>query len=238
MKPGWEVLGEGDLERIDREAVGLLGRTGLDVHSGQLRDLLRQRGARVEGERVRFPAELVRWAVDAAPATVRCRARDGRELPFEPGASYFSSYSDALFVTDFGATAQRPSTCQDVVDFTALVDALPFIDKVANACSARRQARARATAPHAGGRAEQYAEDEQLRAAEPGRGRDGVRDGDDRQRRPRHLRIPLPLFRGLHHEPPAARSRQQRYPDVPGPQAGPLHHRAVSRCAAAPPPCR
>lgn len=137
MKTGWEVLGEGDLERIDREAVGLLGRTGLDVHSGQLRDLLRQRGARVEGERVRFPAELVRWAVGAAPATVGCRARDGRELPFEPGASYFSSYSDALFVTDFGATAQRPSTCQDVVDFTRVVDALPFIDKVANACSAR-----------------------------------------------------------------------------------------------------
>lgn len=137
MKITWEILSEAELDRIDRESLRLLERVGLDVINPTLRELLACRGAKVEGERVRFPPELVRWALATAPRTFSLYGRDGRELRLAPGNSFFSCYSDALYVTDYGATQQRPSTRQDVVDFARLSDALPIIDKVANACHAR-----------------------------------------------------------------------------------------------------
>jgi len=80
---------------------------------------------------------LVRWALSAAPHIFSLYGRDGRELQLAPGNSFFSCYSDALYVTDYAASQQRPSTRQDVVDFARLSDALPIIDKVSNACHAR-----------------------------------------------------------------------------------------------------
>jgi trimethylamine--corrinoid protein Co-methyltransferase len=141
-KIAWEVLGEATLERIDEESLRLLERVGLAVFHDELRDLLARRGAQVIGERVRFPRQLVRAAVAAAPMCLSLFGRDGRELRLSPGNSYFCCYGDALYVTDYGATAQRPSTKQDVVDFTRLSDALPVIDKVNNACHARDMAAA------------------------------------------------------------------------------------------------
>ena len=137
MEITWELLSESALEKVDRESLGLLERVGLDVFNAALRELLARRGAQVEGERVRFPPELVRWALAAAPRTLSLFGRDGRELSLAPGNSFFSCYGDALFVTDYGATEQRPSTRQDVVDFARLSDALPIIDKVSAVCHAR-----------------------------------------------------------------------------------------------------
>jgi len=136
----WEVLSEATLERIDEESLQLLERVGLDVFHDGLRGLLSGRGAQVIDERVRFPRHLVREALSAAPSSLSLFGRDGRELRLSPGNSYFCCYGDALYVTDFRATAQRPSTKKDVADFARLSDALSVIDKVNNACHARDMA--------------------------------------------------------------------------------------------------
>lgn len=133
----WEVLSEATLERIDAESLGLLETVGLEIYHDGLRDLLARRGAQVVGERVRLPRQLVRGSVASAPGRISLFGRDGRELSLSPGNSFFSCYADALYVTDHGATTQRPSTKQDVVNFTRLADALSVIDIANNACHAR-----------------------------------------------------------------------------------------------------
>ena len=60
--------------------------------------LLAEAGAQIEGTRVRFPAELVKRALDSAPARVTVSAR-GSSLPLELGRghSYFGTGPDRLY---------------------------------------------------------------------------------------------------------------------------------------------
>ena len=136
LKTGLKVLNDAELEKIDRESLRMLEQVGLEVFDTALRNLLAKRGAKVGNGRVRFPRELVKWALDVVPRTFSLFDRDGREFKLTPGASLFSCYSDAVLVSDYGATKLRTSTKQDVVDFARLSDALPTIAIVPNACHA------------------------------------------------------------------------------------------------------
>ena len=69
MQITWEILGRQEIERIDREARRILETTGLEVFDGALRTLMQKGGAKMEGERVRFPSELVDEALGAEPRT-------------------------------------------------------------------------------------------------------------------------------------------------------------------------
>ncbi len=137
MRITWEILEQGEIERMDREARRILETTGLEVFHRGLRDLLRRRGARVEGERVRFPGGMIDGALKAAPGTFSLYEVSGQERAVAPGAGYFSVYSDGLFISEPGAERLRPSTKQDVADFAALGQTLAMVDIVPNACHAR-----------------------------------------------------------------------------------------------------
>lgn len=137
MRITWEILNQGEIERVDREARRIVETTGLEVFNDRLRNLLKKKGARVEGERVRFPGELIDEALKAAPETFSLYEIGGQERAVAPGEGYFSMYSDGLFVSEPGAEQLRPSTKQDVADFAALGQALPVVDIVPNVCHAR-----------------------------------------------------------------------------------------------------
>lgn len=137
MNINWSLLTDAELERLDAEALNLLEKVGLDVLNPELRCVLATKGAKVEGDRVYFPRELVRWAVAAAPRGFLIYDRAGNSFAFKPGNSIFSIYTDAVSISDMGAKGQRPSTLQDVIDFVRVGDALSGIDKVPNPCHAR-----------------------------------------------------------------------------------------------------
>lgn len=137
MRIDWEILDRKEIERVDREARGVLERTGLEVFSGYLRESLKKVGAKVEGERVRFPSELIDESLEGVPQTFSLYELSGRERQVAPGESYFSLYSNGLLVSEPGAEKLRPSTKQDVADFAALGQALPQVDEVPNVCFAR-----------------------------------------------------------------------------------------------------
>jgi len=136
MRIDWEILERGEIERVDREARGILERTGLEVLSGDLRELLKKEGARIEGERVRFPSELIDESLEAVPQTFALYELSGRERSVAPGESYFSLYSNGLLISEPGAEKLRPSSKKDVADFAALGQALPQVDVVPDVCYA------------------------------------------------------------------------------------------------------
>lgn len=73
----FQVLSEADLARIHAAALRLLDRVGVLVDAPVV-DLLARAGARVEGNRVRFPPRLVADALASAPARVQLYDGAGR----------------------------------------------------------------------------------------------------------------------------------------------------------------
>lgn len=131
------ILNENEIERVEAQALLVLERVGMTVDNDALCELARQRGAMVDGRYVRLPAELVRWALQAAPRHIQLHGRNGDVLPLEHGHCHVSTYAEAVNVVDYGATHMRPSTLKDTLAFVRLGQAMPEINIVGPVCFAR-----------------------------------------------------------------------------------------------------
>jgi trimethylamine--corrinoid protein Co-methyltransferase len=128
---GLQALDPRQCEQVFQAALEILERVGVRVHSPRGLELLRQAGARVEGDRAYLPASAVRKALATAPGSVPIAARDGAPaLRLEKGRSYFGSGSDTQFTFDPQTGERRLSTKQDVADAARIADGLPHIDFV------------------------------------------------------------------------------------------------------------
>jgi trimethylamine---corrinoid protein Co-methyltransferase len=129
--------------RVHEATLALLEETGVEVRHEGIRELLADAGARLEGTRVRIPAELVDKAIQTAPRRFALKARDadggghGHARRGEPGGleladgnSYFGTGSDCVYVTDPDSGERRLTTKADVEGMAALADKLPNIDFV------------------------------------------------------------------------------------------------------------
>lgn len=132
MKTGrLELLSPGEIRRIHEASLDILERVGVDVLSGRVVDLLRRRGARVDGERVRFPGVMVEEAVAAVPVEIRLYDRELRDpVIVGRGETRFASGHNAVFVLDSGTGERRPARKRDIEEFARLADALEEVDLV------------------------------------------------------------------------------------------------------------
>ena len=103
--------------------------TGVDVRDERAREALRAWGARVEGVRVRFGAELIDRALQSAPRTWTVRWRGGdEELELRDGETYYGTGSDCLYMLDPKTRLRRRATMGDVEEMAALCEVLPTMD--------------------------------------------------------------------------------------------------------------
>ena len=99
------------IERMHREALGLVERVGLRVsHEPTLRRLAGQTGVTIRGEQVHFRSDLVEKAIAAQSYPER----------ISDGDFAINSGAYELNVTDLETGAIRPSTYRDLVDMTKL----------------------------------------------------------------------------------------------------------------------
>jgi trimethylamine--corrinoid protein Co-methyltransferase len=65
----FEVLSREEVERIHTASMEVLATVGVKVEWKTAREIFREAGAQIddEGQCVRIPEDLVRWAVDQAP---------------------------------------------------------------------------------------------------------------------------------------------------------------------------
>ncbi len=131
-------LSDEKLDRIHQASLQILERTGLRLHEPRAVELLRQKGASVEGgNRVRIPHTLVEWALSAAPKQTTLHDRHGREAMLLQGHHmYYGTGSDCPNVIDLRNGERRPGTLQDIVEATRICDALPNIDFLMSFCIA------------------------------------------------------------------------------------------------------
>ena len=104
IRPTITVLSQQQLEQAHERSLHILSTVGLEVESERAVGILAKAGADVDGSRVRIPADLVRWAVDAAPSSFEVFDRrgnsafhigDGGETRFGIGATTLN-YQDPM----------------------------------------------------------------------------------------------------------------------------------------------
>lgn len=115
-----DLLSDNDVEEIHEASMDLLENTGIEIMHEEARDILAENGAKVEGQRVYLPRQVVEDALDKAPSSFTLHARNpdnnvvvgGNNSVLAPG--YGSPY-----VTDI-KEGRRDSTFEDYINFTKL----------------------------------------------------------------------------------------------------------------------
>ena len=124
-------LEEDELEKIHQASLTVLEKNGIEFHSQEARDILKKGGARVEGEKVYFPPEMVMEQVAQAPAEFTLHARNpensviigGNNTVHAPG--YGSPY-----VMGYVQNERRNATYEDYLAFTKLAGNSENLDVV------------------------------------------------------------------------------------------------------------
>jgi trimethylamine--corrinoid protein Co-methyltransferase len=84
LRPKISVMTNRQIGRVHDQSLHILASVGVRVDSEDARRVLGVAGAEVDSDRVRLPAELVEWAIEAAPPGVDIYDRRGR-LAFHLG---------------------------------------------------------------------------------------------------------------------------------------------------------
>ena len=112
----YKPLSEADIRRIYDTALDLLEKLGI----GEVPKRLHAIGAIDNGKgRVQFPPALVEKAIDQAAKTFILHGRnEGRSIEVGGNTVYFGTGGAAVQTLDMDSGNYRPSTLQDLHDFT------------------------------------------------------------------------------------------------------------------------
>ncbi|MGI6684711.1 MAG: trimethylamine methyltransferase family protein [Bacillota bacterium] len=127
--PQFRMLSNDQCEEIYLSALEILERTGVTVENKELLELYGDKNCWIDGNRVRFPAYLVQWALRTAPCRVVLSNREGkRSLFLEANNIYYGTGAYTKFVLDLDTGERREATAEDHEKTARLSDGLSNID--------------------------------------------------------------------------------------------------------------
>ncbi len=117
---------------VHAATLDVLADTGVEMRHERARVLCAAAGARVDGTRVRFPAELIDQAIANVPRAWQLKPRGGaaRPLRLAIADTHYGTGPDSLYVADPRTGERRRARLADVTAFAALAERLPGIDFV------------------------------------------------------------------------------------------------------------
>lgn len=119
-----KFLSEAEIEAIHQATLRILDEIGVVLKHKATQDLLAAAGARVDGERVKFPPELVERCIASAGKTVSIRGRNGAVKTLGDGNLYFHNLGGARDIYNAADGSKRYASIEDVQNATRLLDAL------------------------------------------------------------------------------------------------------------------
>ncbi len=125
----YEMLNEAQCREIAAAAFRILSRTGCIIQNGEARQLLKEAGCIVDGEKVWIPEHVIRQALDWAPKSVTLYDRDGDpSVKLEPGEAHFGPVTNTCELVDVRTGQRRATVKKDLEEATFLIDALDNIE--------------------------------------------------------------------------------------------------------------
>ena len=126
-----DYLEQGDLEKIHQAALTVLEKNGIEFHSQEARAILQKNGAKVEGEKVFFPPQLVMEMVGKAPSEFTLHARNpAKSVTIGGNCTVHAPGYGSPYVMDYVNNNRRNATYDDYVAFTKLAGNSKYIDVV------------------------------------------------------------------------------------------------------------
>ena len=126
-----QVLGEEQVKQVHEATLRLLSEAGIVLTHPGARELLLDHGARVAGDRVLLPADLVESCVAQCPHTVRLQGRDPEKaIELDGGFWYAHNVGGVPNVLETDNGTRRPAGRADVAQAARLLDALPNVASV------------------------------------------------------------------------------------------------------------
>jgi trimethylamine--corrinoid protein Co-methyltransferase len=126
------MLDREDCLRLHQASQKILRETGVQVFHKQGRELLKDAGAKVDGQLAKIPPSLVEWALAAVPDSFNLykRGSDQVAIRLDGRGVYFGPGSDTLHYLDPRGDVRREFNLADIADCARLCDALPEMDFV------------------------------------------------------------------------------------------------------------
>lgn len=124
----FEVLSQSEIEAIHSGTLRVLAKTGVVVENDQALRQLVSAGARVDGDVVRFPKQMVRELLPQVPCQVTLHARNAdRSVHLGRSKVHFTNGYGTVFVADSGDGQVRRAGLKDLRDSIILSD---YLDNV------------------------------------------------------------------------------------------------------------
>ncbi|OQY23117.1 MAG: hypothetical protein B6I34_05020 [Anaerolineaceae bacterium 4572_32.1] len=124
------ALTSNEVESVHQATLRILNEIGIVLAQTEAREVLAGAGAKVQGERVFLPPDLVERAVGQCPPQVKIRGRDGKTVTIGDGSLYWHNVGGARDVYEPRTGQRRTATLQDVRDSTRLLDALDSVTTI------------------------------------------------------------------------------------------------------------
>ncbi len=128
-KNPYKILSEEEILLIHEGSLEILAETGMTVADLRSREILENGGCQVdyETQRVKFPAELVQWAIEGCPETFEVKSRNP-ELTLDLGGDrvYFASFPGFTWL-NIDSEERIEASVEDCAKLVRLCDALPMV---------------------------------------------------------------------------------------------------------------
>jgi trimethylamine--corrinoid protein Co-methyltransferase len=124
------LLSQDEIQKIHEATLEVLEKTGVVIESEEVAAVLAKKGAKVSGNSVKFPREMVEEAISQINKTVLFAARDPKYDFVIPHGNYtFNSTSGySPFIYDAPGEKRRRSTSDDLAKVARLCDGLDEVD--------------------------------------------------------------------------------------------------------------
>jgi trimethylamine--corrinoid protein Co-methyltransferase len=133
VRPRLAVLDPEQVQQVHNDSVHILASIGVRVDSPRARQLFARatgRGVAVEGDRVSLSRQVIEWAVEVAPRSVRIYDRRGNVAFDLPGPARFGMGVTSLYYQDPLSEEVTPFARQHMSQLTRLGQALPSFDVI------------------------------------------------------------------------------------------------------------
>ncbi len=128
----YEVLTHDDIKMIHENSLKILENVGVEITYDHAKQTLAEHGARVEGNMVYFPRELVEKSIDLAPSSYTIYARDPKNnIEMNLDKTIYLGPNCPPTVSDLD-NGRRDGTLEDFINFAKILETLPNIDMLSN----------------------------------------------------------------------------------------------------------
>jgi trimethylamine--corrinoid protein Co-methyltransferase len=124
----YNPLSQEEVEKIHDTSLKVLEDVGVEINEERALKLFQKHGAKVEGNIVKIPRDLVMEKIKTAPSSVKlCGREEKHDLVLEDKRVYIGTGGTALRILNSKTGEVKPSKLEDIKDTARLVDSLQNI---------------------------------------------------------------------------------------------------------------